>query len=101
MDQVKLVEDSFQNIRSDIFCLSRSYHFKFHNGYFPQIYLGSFFNLRLTYSFKNKMKTLRIMPEKKFSVENSALYLAKSSLSSTNCHCCKIVYENDNKVTRF
>ena len=46
MDQIKFAEDSLYKIQSDsdMFCQSRSYHFKFFKGCLPQILLGPFLN---------------------------------------------------------
>ena len=39
MDQVEFVEDSVLNIWTYMVCLSRPYHFKFFEGWLPQILL--------------------------------------------------------------
>ena len=44
IDQVKLVEDSLQNIWRDMICLSRAYPFKFFESCLPEILVGPFLN---------------------------------------------------------
>ena len=44
MDQVEFVEDSIQNISSDVVCLKRPYHFQYSKGCLPQILPCPFLN---------------------------------------------------------